>query len=235
MKTGKFVLGICAVCAFASGGFLFAQANIFSEIPDEAILYYAGDDAADIYYDYDDVSAEYVDYEMLEKDPPQTFGEVLDDGVFDGEVLEKDVPYLTDEDEQSIQVTLPDDTPENPNQPQTTEPSKNQRETPLYLYHLLVLDRMDCPSADISAVRDITVLYTFKHGANGYLITLYQTPASGIGGVAGLMLPNIPENSRIVLSLCAARKSTLKDFVGSGVFQRYVTHRTVIAELLKLL
>jgi hypothetical protein len=221
MKTGKFVLSLCVVCAFASGGLLFAQA--FPESFDEAILYYAGDDTEDIYYDYEDVSMEYVDYEVLEKDPPKNFGEVL----------EKDVPYLSDEDEEAMQVVLPEDTPEDPSQPQTADTPKNQRGSSLYLYHLLVLDRMDCPSADIAADRDITVLYTFRHGANGYLITLYQTSAAD--AAAGRMLPNLPENSHIVLSLSAARRSTLKDFVNSDVFRRYVTHRTVIAELLKLL
>jgi hypothetical protein len=164
--------------------------------------------------------------------------DVPDDAILyydDSDEFEEDLPYLSEEDEASIQMALPEDTPENPLQPEEpespkkTEAPKKQREAQQYLYHLLILDRLDCPSADIAAARDMTVLYSFKHGANGYLIAFYRTPA------AGPMLPELPDESRIVLSLSAARTSILKDFVNSNPFRLHITHRAVIAELLKLL
>jgi hypothetical protein len=152
---------------------------------------------------------------------------------FDGiDAIEDDEPYLSEEDEASIAAVLPEDTPENPVQEQSkpAQVPSNRREAPKFLYHLLVLDRLDCPSSDTREDRDLTVLYKFRHGTNGYLIMLYRTPAAD-----GSMLPGLPDGSRIVLNLNAISTSVLKDYINSSAFRRHVTHRTVLAELQRLL
>ena len=93
------------------------------------------------------------------------------------------------------------------------------------IYHLLVLDRVRCPNSDISDVGSIKVLYKFKHGRNGYLIALYISPAGGP------VFPRLPARSRIILNLSTARQNTVKEYINSNAFKRFVTKRTVIRQL----
>jgi len=97
--------------------------------------------------------------------------------------------------------------------------------TPLPIYHLLVLDRVRCPNSDISNLGSIKVLYKFKHGRNGYLIALYVSPA------AGPVFPRLPARSRIVLNLSTARPATISEYINSNAFKRFVTKHTVIRQL----
>ncbi|MCL2878608.1 MAG: hypothetical protein FWF29_00050 [Treponema sp.] len=158
-------------------------------------------------------------------------------------------PYLTDDDIEAIEMVLPFDSPESikavtqnivdidefKEEPPAPAPAPKAKETPKpaaaaqTLYHLLILDRVRSPlNSDIGKSNNITVVYKFKHGKNGYLIAIYKAPDNGPG------LPVLPARSRILVNFSTAQKSMLKDYVNSSAFKRLVTHRTVTAQLKKL-
>jgi hypothetical protein len=71
-------------------------------------------------------------------------------------------------------------------------------------------------------------LYKFKHGKNGYLIALYTSQE-------GLLIPAIPDKSRVVLNTTATQKNVLREFINSALFRRFVSNRTVLSQLQKAL
>ena len=93
------------------------------------------------------------------------------------------------------------------------------------MYHLLILDRThSAPGSGIGDLRDVSMVYQFKHGKNGYLIALYTS-------AAGPVFPAIPEKSRVLVGLTTAREVTLKEYVNSSAFKRFVTNKKVLAEI----
>jgi hypothetical protein len=149
---------------------------------------------------------------------------------------EDDIPYLSDDDIASIEVVLPDDIPVNPNETTSTVVVEVQKEvdpneisrlnTSLSLYHLLILDRTYCSLySDISGVSNITILYKLKHGKNGYLIAIYKSSREGP------VFPILPDRSRILVNLSTTRKATLKEYVNSSAFKKFVTSRTILTQI----
>jgi len=147
---------------------------------------------------------------------------------------EDDVPYLTEEDWAAIEVTLPGDLPETRLEPESPAPppkaaeaNELQRLHPgRSLYHLLVVDRSYCAAnADISGIDGKMVRYKLKHGKNGYLIAIYTSPQSGP------VFPTLPEDSLLLLDMVTTRKNTLREYINSTAFSRFVTIRSVLAQM----
>jgi hypothetical protein len=141
-------------------------------------------------------------------------------------------PYLTDADIIAIETILPeDDSFEYREEPtlsiggNKTENEMPRLNTSQPIYHLLVLDRVNCPNSDISDVSGIKVLYKYRHGRNGYLIALYVSPKDGP------VFPQLPARSRIVLNMSSASSDTIVRYINSNAFKRYVTKRTVLRQL----
>jgi len=133
---------------------------------------------------------------------------------------EDEEPYLFDEDMDSIELILPEDVPER------LREAPEQKPIAPPVYHLLILDRMACPSSDIGDPEDISVLYKFRHGANGYLIVAYSSP----GGMPAF--PALPPGSRIVAHFMSAYRGTMRGYAQSSVFRRHVTNPAVLAGIL---
>jgi len=143
-----------------------------------------------------------------------------------------DIPYLSDSDIVAIETILPeDDSFEYKEEPtlsvggNKTANEMSRLNTPQPIYHLLVLDRVYCPNSDISDTGSMRVLYKYRHGRNGYLIALYVSPADGP------VFPQLPARSRIVLNLSTARPDTIKEYINTGAFRRFVTNRTILKQL----
>jgi len=149
-----------------------------------------------------------------------------------------DVPYLSEEDIAAIEMVLPDDIPQEfKESPKAAAEEKTTKEneisrlnSSLPVYHLLVLDRTySALNSDISDTGNITVLYKYKHGRNGYLITILRSQA------AGPVFPQLPARSRIIVNMITVRKNTIKDYISSSAFRRFVTNRKIIADMQKVL
>ena len=137
-------------------------------------------------------------------------------------------------------MVLPEDTPESPQMPYE-EPPEIAEEEPAKanemprlnasreLYHLLVLDRTRTPNSDIGDLENINVLYKFKHGRNGYLVAIYTSSAEGP------VFPVLPAGTRILVDLVTTHKTVLRDYINSAAFRRFVTHRSVLLEIRKIL
>jgi hypothetical protein len=97
------------------------------------------------------------------------------------------------------------------------------------LYHLLVLDRTYCAiNSDIAVTKDTNILYKFKHGKNGYLITLYTSQE-------GSVFPVIPDKSRVLINTITTHKLVLREYINSALFRRFVANPTVLSQLRKAL
>jgi hypothetical protein len=140
---------------------------------------------------------------------------------------EDDVPYLSDEDIAAIEMVLPDDVPESVRSSidlAANEISRLNVYQPLY--HLLVLDRSRCAlGSDIGGIDPGSFLYKLKHKGNGYLIAIYIVPENGP------VFPVLPANSRIILDLMTNRPNTIKEYVNSSAFRRFVTSRTILSQI----
>ena len=145
------------------------------------------------------------------------------------------VPYLSAEDIAAIEMVLPDDYPVSRPEPKAPPVQEIKNEITRLnatqpVYHLLILDRARSPlDSDISDLGSIRVLYKYKHGRNGYLIALY------VSTVNGPIFPQLPRNSRVVLDMVTVTKNTIKDYINSTAFRKYVTNRTVQTALLNAL
>jgi hypothetical protein len=108
-----------------------------------------------------------------------------------------------------------------------SEPVQSDLSQPLY--HLLILDRINCAlDSDIAGINNANILYKFKHGKNGYLIALYTS-------LEGPVFPTIPDKSRVLVNTIAIRKLVLREHLNSALFRRFVTNRTVLSQLKKAL
>jgi hypothetical protein len=148
--------------------------------------------------------------------------------------LPDDVPYLAPEpavdDTAAIEPAPPEDIPDTAPEPttpvvvveaekiiETTANEKSRLNTAMPLYHLLILDRIHCASnADISGIESHDILYKLKHGMNGYLVALYKSPSDGP------VFPVLPDKARILLDLMTSRPETIKEYINSSAFGRFV-------------
>ena len=143
-----------------------------------------------------------------------------------------DVPYLSDEDIAAIEMILPDDIPAvlqgSEREAEANEISRlNASQT---IYHLLILERTHCSSnSDITDINSREILYKFKHGTNGYLIAIYRSSQGGP------VFPHFPDRSRILVNLMTARKNTMKEYIDSSAFRRFVTSRRIILQMQEVL
>ena len=148
-----------------------------------------------------------------------------------------DAPYLDDDDIAAIEMILPEDVPEewqeSPRTAGSTQsPASNEMprlNTAQTLYHLLVLDRIRSPNSDISGMENMRVLYKYRHGRNGYLIAVYTSPSQGP------VFPVLPANSRILVDLATVRRATLREYVNSTAFRRFVTNRRIVSDIQRVL
>jgi hypothetical protein len=141
------------------------------------------------------------------------------------------VPFLLESDIVAIESVLPEDTffesQESPTVDTEDKPGNEmpRLNTSLPIYHLLVLDRAHSPNSDISDVGSMRVLYTYRHGRDGYLIALY------VSSVDGPVFPQLPARSRIVLNLSTTRPDTIREYINSSAFRRFVTARAILTRL----
>jgi hypothetical protein len=145
-----------------------------------------------------------------------------------------DVPYLSDEDIASLEAILPDDIPRNLREDrgsgepvvvvETNEISRlNTSQT---LYHLLILDRTYSPrNSDIGGTDNISIIYKLKHGSNGYLVAIYTSSNEGP------VFPVFPDRSSILVDLVTTRKNTIREYVNSGAFGKFITSRRILTQL----
>jgi len=159
--------------------------------------------------------------------------------------LDDDRPYLSEDDIRSIEMVLSDDVPEQLVQlDQSEEPEEfvdeiqneivqnefarlnNQKK----IYHLMVLDRKFCdPKVDITDVPEVTILYKYGNLGNGYFLLLCEVPEKGP------VFPLLPEGSFIILDLMSNRINTIKEYVNSDLFRRFISNRRVLSELGRVL
>jgi len=144
-----------------------------------------------------------------------------------------DQPYLSEDDIKALELVLPIDVPDKPgqiNEPRETAEAiqteigrlNSQRK----LYQLIILDRMNCePNADIGDVNKANILFKFAHSEKGYLLVLYEVPANGP------VFPVFPKGSFIILNLMTNRINTIKEYVNSSQFRKFITIESVIADL----
>jgi hypothetical protein len=151
---------------------------------------------------------------------------------------EDDVPYLSDEDIEAIEASLPEDVPANlqkdvnavADDQAATENEISRLNVSRPIYHLLILDRTYCPlNSDIGGINSKNVLYKYKHGANGYLIAIYKSPQEGP------VFPQLPNKSRVFLNLTTERKKTIKEYINSSAVRSFVTSRRILSELQKVI
>jgi hypothetical protein len=147
-----------------------------------------------------------------------------------------DVPYLSDEDIAAMEMDLSDDVPailrESTEEAaadadRTVEGNEISRlNTSRTVYHLLILDRTYCSAdADIAGMNGGEVLYTFRHGTNGYLIAIYSSPGEGP------VFPQLPDRSRVIVDVMTVRGATIREYVNSSAFRRFVTSRTILSQI----
>jgi hypothetical protein len=149
---------------------------------------------------------------------------------------EDDLPYLTDEDiaalentEWDIDALEPLDMSEQetvsfsdaPIEVRTSEMSRLNASQPIY--HLLILDRLYSPlNSDISDTDGISILYKYRHGRNGYLVALYKSTAGGP------VFPQLPDKSRVMADLVSVHVNTIREYIRSSAFKKFVTNRRVL-------
>jgi hypothetical protein len=153
---------------------------------------------------------------------------------------EEDFPYLSDEDIAAIELVLPEDVPviaaESPKEAADNAETQNEtnemsRLNALQsLYHLLILDRRNCPAnSDIAGTNSMSILYKFKHKTNGYLIVLYKSSKEGP------VFPVLPKGSFILVDLVTARRNTITEYINSSAFRKFVTSRRILSQMRNIL
>ena len=97
------------------------------------------------------------------------------------------------------------------------------------IYHLLILDRIYSPLySDLSGMENLTVLYKFLHGKDGYLIAVYKSSKEGP------VFPQMPNGSRVLVDFVTVWPEVLKEYINSAAFRRFVTSRGIISDLQNL-
>ena len=148
-----------------------------------------------------------------------------------------DPPYLSDEDILALEAVLPEDeapvfqdrTVVATGGTGSTANEMPRLNTSQRLYHLLILDRTYSPNSDISDLGNISLLYRYRHGRNGYLIAIYVSPPDGP------VFPQLPDRSRIIVNMSSVRRATLREYINSPAFRRFVSNRTLISQMLRVL
>jgi len=146
-----------------------------------------------------------------------------------------DIPYLSDSDIMAIETFLSEDASFEYKEEEpvlsaggkTTANEMSRLNTSQPIYHLLVLDRAFSPNSDISDMKSMRILYKYRHGRNGYLIALYMSSKDGP------VFPQLPAGSRIILNLSSMRLATIRDYINSNAFRKFVTNRTILRQLLE--
>jgi hypothetical protein len=151
---------------------------------------------------------------------------------------EDDIPYLTDEDMAALENTewdtdalenivfedTADDILEPASEAKTSEMPRLNASQPVY--HLLILDRLYSPlNSDISDTDGISILYKYRHGRNGYLIALYKSPTEGP------VFPQLPDKSRVMADLVSVRVNTIREYIHSRAFRRFVTNQRILSDM----
>lgn len=152
-----------------------------------------------------------------------------------------DVPYLLDDDITALEASIAEDATDFAWIMEGADDGHDAEERLVYvldhnemprlgasgrLYHLLILDRrFAAANANIATAEEMEVLYIFRHGARGYLIAVYASPADGP------VFPLMPHGSRIMVNLTTTRRATLTEFVNSAAFRRFVTNRAITQDL----
>jgi len=151
---------------------------------------------------------------------------------------EDDIPYLTDEDmaalgniEWDTGALEPLDTDELETgfffeavEEKTSEMPRLNASQPVY--HLLILDRFYSPlNSDISDTGGISILYKYRHGRNGYLVALYKSAAEGP------VFPQLPDKSRVMANLMSVRVNTIREYIHSRAFRRFVTNSRILSDM----
>jgi hypothetical protein len=151
---------------------------------------------------------------------------------------EDDIPYLTDEDMAALENTEWDTNALEPldmaeletgffydaAEAKTSEMPRLNASQPVY--HLLILDRLYSPlNSDISDTDGISILYKYRHGRNGYLIALYKSPAEGP------VFPQLPDKSRVMADLVSVRVNTIREYIHSRAFRRFVTNKRILSDI----
>jgi hypothetical protein len=117
---------------------------------------------------------------------------------------------------------------EAPREPEKNEISRLNSSLPLY--HLLILDRAGSRyNADIGGTEKLSVAYKLKHGRNGYLIAIYKSSPEGP------VFPVLPPGSRVLVDLVSTRRGSLRDYVDSAAFRRFVSSRWITAQIREVL
>ena len=183
--------------------------------------------------------------------------------IFSGSTLfaqnydEDDRPYLSEEDIKSIEMMLSYDVPKDI--VELNKPEETEKEVPLEKvvivekeiifekeiqiqneivrlnnsrkkYHLMILDRRYCnPETGIGDINEINILYQFGSLGNGYFLLLYEVPEKGP------VFPILPDGSFIILDLMTNRINTIREYVNSDLFLRFISHRQALYELGRVL
>jgi len=150
---------------------------------------------------------------------------------------EDDLPYLSEDDIKALEVVLPSDVPDKPGQisqpKETSEAIQSEMgrlNSQRKLYQLIVLDRRNCErNADVSDVNKTNILFKFAHLENGYLLILYKVPDEGP------VFPVFPKGSYIILDVLTSRVNTIREYVNSGLFRKFITIESVISDLADVL
>jgi len=144
-----------------------------------------------------------------------------------------DIPYLSDEDMDALenfdwniieqQPVIFNDTPDIIASETSEIPRLNASQP---VYYLLILDRLYSPlNSDIIGTDYISILYKFKHGKNGYLVALYKSVAEE------QVFPQFPDKSRVLVDLMSVRVDSIREYIRSSTFRKFVTNRRVISDL----
>ena len=143
-------------------------------------------------------------------------------GLFGAAETDDDEVYIVEE-EDTVEAVASASEPEKPSR-STVAPDASET-----FYHLLILDRTYSRlDSDISGTENISVVYKFVHGRNGYIVAIYKASAGG------QVLPVLPNKSRIIVHLSSVQKRMIQDYVNSTAFRRLVTNRAATAQLTNL-
>jgi hypothetical protein len=100
--------------------------------------------------------------------------------------------------------------------------------TALPIFHLLVLDRENSvPDAGLEDTDSLSMLYYFKHERSRYLVALYVSHNNG------MVFPQLPDNSFIIVNMTTARRNTIIEYVNSAEFRRFVSDEWIINNILR--
>ncbi|MCL2139120.1 MAG: hypothetical protein FWH41_06270 [Treponema sp.] len=173
--------------------------------------------------------------------------------IFAQEIIDDNVPYLSEDDIEAVETIILEGDMLSESEESTDDFShdkihegemgcitieedfeiiddETQEKAVQDIYHLLVLDRIYSPLySDMRVASDISVLFRYLHGRDGYLIAVYKY-SSGIQAY-----PELPEGSRVIIDFASVVPGALKQYIETSAFKRFVSSQTIISDLLELL